>query len=103
MRIENKPQTPAQVRVTRNPRGTKPESVSGAETYPLADKSRVMNFICSDVNCPMKVTAPPERCPKCYPPTVTTSDTRSWYCHKCAVEVYDRRCPHCGKLEDDES
>lgn len=28
---------------------------------------------------------------------------KSWYCHKCAVEVYERRCPHCGKLEHEES
>jgi predicted RNA-binding protein with PUA domain len=25
--------------------------------------------------------------------------TPSWYCEPCAVEVYDRRCPHCGKTE----
>lgn len=25
----------------------------------------------------------------------------SWYCEPCAVEVYERRCPHCGKLERD--
>lgn len=27
----------------------------------------------------------------------------SWYCEQCAVEVYERRCPHCGKLEKDKS
>lgn len=25
----------------------------------------------------------------------------SWYCEPCAVAVYERRCPHCGKLKDD--
>lgn len=25
----------------------------------------------------------------------------SWYCERCAVEVYERRCPHCGKLKGD--
>ena len=25
----------------------------------------------------------------------------AWYCEPCAVAVYDRRCPHCGKLERD--
>jgi hypothetical protein len=24
---------------------------------------------------------------------------RSWYCHPCAVEVYDLRCAHCGKTK----
>ena len=24
---------------------------------------------------------------------------RSWYCDQCAVEVYDRTCPHCGKTK----
>lgn len=24
---------------------------------------------------------------------------RSWYCDQCHVEVYERRCPHCGKTE----
>ena len=28
---------------------------------------------------------------------------QSWYCVPCAVEVYDRRCPHCGKLERDKT
>lgn len=23
----------------------------------------------------------------------------SWFCEPCKVEVYDRRCRHCGKLE----
>lgn len=23
----------------------------------------------------------------------------SWFCDPCKVEVYERRCPHCGKLE----
>lgn len=23
----------------------------------------------------------------------------SWWCEKCSVEVYDRRCPHCGKTK----
>ena len=23
----------------------------------------------------------------------------SWYCDQCCVEVYERRCPHCGKTE----
>lgn len=23
----------------------------------------------------------------------------SWYCDRCAVEVYDRTCPHCGKTK----
>jgi hypothetical protein len=26
---------------------------------------------------------------------------RSWYCEPCAVEVYGRRCLHCGKLKRD--
>lgn len=30
------------------------------------------------------------------------STSRSWYCDKCHVEVYERRCPHCGKLERDD-
>lgn len=21
----------------------------------------------------------------------------SWYCDQCQIEVYERRCPHCGK------
>lgn len=25
----------------------------------------------------------------------------SWYCEPCAVEVRERRCPHCGKLKGD--
>jgi rubrerythrin len=25
----------------------------------------------------------------------------SWWCEPCSVEVYDRRCPHCGKLKGD--
>lgn len=36
-------------------------------------------------------------------PTITTNNTKSWYCDQCHVEVYDRRCPHCGKLEKDKS
>ncbi len=24
---------------------------------------------------------------------------RSWFCEKCKVEVYQTRCPHCGKSE----
>lgn len=24
---------------------------------------------------------------------------KSWYCDPCSVEVYDRRCPHCGKTK----
>lgn len=28
---------------------------------------------------------------------------RSWYCDQCAVEVYDRRCQHCGKLKGDKT
>lgn len=28
---------------------------------------------------------------------VTTA--RSWFCDPCKVEVYERRCPHCGKTE----
>jgi rubrerythrin len=27
----------------------------------------------------------------------------SWYCEPCAVAVYDRRCPRCGKLERDKT
>lgn len=27
----------------------------------------------------------------------------SWYCSNCAVEVYDRRCKHCGKTEREKS
>lgn len=27
----------------------------------------------------------------------------SWYCEPCAVAVYERRCPHCGKLECDKA
>ena len=27
------------------------------------------------------------------------SATPSWYCEPCAVEVYERTCPHCGKTE----
>jgi len=26
-------------------------------------------------------------------------DPYSWFCDPCKVEVYERRCPHCGKLE----
>lgn len=26
---------------------------------------------------------------------------KSWYCAPCAVEVRERRCPHCGKLEQE--
>lgn len=25
----------------------------------------------------------------------------SWFCDPCKVEVYERRCRHCGKLERD--
>lgn len=25
----------------------------------------------------------------------------SWWCEPCSVEVYHRRCPHCGKLKGD--
>ena len=28
---------------------------------------------------------------------------KSWYCHKCGVEVYSLGCPHCGKYEEDEA
>lgn len=28
---------------------------------------------------------------------------RSWFCDPCKVEVYERRCPHCGKLERDKT
>lgn len=31
------------------------------------------------------------------------SQPESWYCGNCAVEVYERRCKHCGKLERDKS
>lgn len=24
---------------------------------------------------------------------------RSWWCDQCSVEVYDRRCVHCGKTK----
>lgn len=24
---------------------------------------------------------------------------RSWYCDQCSVEVYQLRCPHCGKTK----
>lgn len=27
----------------------------------------------------------------------------SWYCDQCAVEVYERRCPHCGKTRRERS
>jgi predicted RNA-binding protein with PUA domain len=27
----------------------------------------------------------------------------SWFCYQCKVEVYERRCPHCGKLERDKT
>lgn len=27
----------------------------------------------------------------------------SWYCGKCAVEVYQTRCKYCGKSSDEES
>jgi hypothetical protein len=27
----------------------------------------------------------------------------SWFCEPCKVEVYDRRCRHCGKLERDQT
>jgi hypothetical protein len=30
-----------------------------------------------------------------------TKPRESWYCEACAVEVYDRRCPHCGKLKSE--
>lgn len=23
----------------------------------------------------------------------------SWYCDQCHVEVYEQRCPHCGKTK----
>lgn len=29
------------------------------------------------------------------------SEPPSWWCEPCKVEVYARRCPHCGKLEKD--
>lgn len=35
--------------------------------------------------------------------TNASTHPRSWYCEPCAVEVYERRCPHCGKLEKDKS
>lgn len=25
--------------------------------------------------------------------------SRSWFCESCKVEVYERRCPHCGKTK----
>jgi hypothetical protein len=28
---------------------------------------------------------------------------KSWWCEKCFVEVYNRRCLHCGKLERDKA
>jgi hypothetical protein len=28
---------------------------------------------------------------------------KSWWCDTDKVEVYDRRCPHCGKLERDKA
>lgn len=31
------------------------------------------------------------------------ANTRSWFCDPCKVEVYERRCPHCGKLEHEKS
>lgn len=27
----------------------------------------------------------------------------SWYCHNCHVEVYQLRCPHCGKSQREKS
>lgn len=27
---------------------------------------------------------------------------KSWYCDQCQVEVYQLRCPHCGKTEREE-
>lgn len=37
-------------------------------------------------------------------PQMTTNTTApSWYCDQCHVEVYDRRCPHCGKTEREPS
>jgi rubrerythrin len=30
-------------------------------------------------------------------------DQESWYCDPCAVEVYERRCPHCGKTKREKS
>jgi hypothetical protein len=53
-------------------------------------------------------TLRPQR-PKPVAETVSRSDgeadddLKSWWCHKCCVEVYDRRCPHCGKRECDEN
>jgi rubrerythrin len=26
---------------------------------------------------------------------------KSWYCDQCHVEVYERRCPHCGKTKNE--
>lgn len=28
---------------------------------------------------------------------VVVGPIMSWYCHQCHVEVYQLRCPHCGK------
>lgn len=30
---------------------------------------------------------------------IKATPLRSWYCEPCAVEVYDRACPHCGKTK----
>lgn len=35
-------------------------------------------------------------CPEC-----GLDDFSHWYCDQCHVEVRDRRCMHCGKLERD--
>lgn len=28
---------------------------------------------------------------------------KSWWCDKCSVEVYQTRCPHCGKTKREKS
>lgn len=48
--------------------------------------------ICLEMNCPMKSTAPPNKCPRCFPDTYTSNKT---------VEFIS--CPTCqgtGKVID---
>lgn len=30
---------------------------------------------------------------------LTARASESWYCDQCHVEVYERRCQHCGKTK----
>lgn len=39
----------------------------------------------------------------CADPGYRVVTNKSWYCHKCCVEVYQARCPHCGKTRRERS